>query len=54
MKPQTDIDFASMNPMVVPTVPGDVIIFSDYLLHGGAKTAGTRTRVNLELSIMLL
>lgn len=54
MKPQTDINFDELNPQIVPTDPGTVIIFSDYLLHGGAKTAGQHTRVNLEFSIMLL
>lgn len=53
MKPCPDVDFSGMKKFLIPTKPGDAVIFSDDLLHGGTVTSGETTRVNLEWSVML-
>lgn len=40
-------------PVLIPAQPGDVLIFNDDLLHGGAVNRGDKTRVSLEFTIFV-
>lgn len=53
MKPQFDEDEAALNPQIVPTAPGDVVVFHDALLHGGAPNRGSLTRVSFEFTAFI-
>lgn len=52
VKPQIDLDESELDTMIFESDPGDVIIFNDRLLHGGA-VGGTRTRVSLECTLFV-
>ena len=38
---------------LIQTKPGDVIIFDDNLLHGGALNKGKNTRVSIEFTMIV-
>jgi hypothetical protein len=38
---------------LVPTAPGQAVLFNDRLLHGGAVNAGTTSRVSVEITFIL-
>ena len=40
------------NMKLVPTKPGDLIIFNDDLLHGGALNKSKNTRVSVEFTLI--
>lgn len=48
VKPQIDEDESQLNAVLLPTQPGDVVIFHDDLLHAGALNLGQMTRVSME------
>ena len=50
-KPVFDEDNKDINAHLVPTKPGNAIIFSYDLLHGGVQTLGNHCRVSLEFTI---
>ena len=52
-KPQIDEDESQLDIRLVPTKPGDTIVFHDNLLHGGALNNGQHTRVSLEFTIFV-
>lgn len=41
------------NLQLLPTRPGDVVLFSNRLLHGGAANHGLETRVSLEFTLLV-
>ena len=51
LKPQIDEDVEAMDVRLVPTEPGDAIVFHHDLLHRGAVNAGARMRVSLEFTL---
>jgi hypothetical protein len=40
-------------PILINTPPGNMIIFSDRTLHGGAPNRGLKTRVSAEITLLL-
>lgn len=52
-KPQIDEDESQLDIRLVPTKPGDAIVFHDNLLHGGALNNGRCTRVSLEFTMFV-
>ena len=52
-KPLIDVSEGSLNPVFFKGEPGDVIIFHDKLLHGGAIGKGENTRVSLEFTMFV-
>ena len=53
LKPQIDVKEEELAIELFHSQPGDAIVFNHKLLHGGAVTAGSRTRVSLELTIFV-
>jgi transketolase len=53
VKPQIDEDENELHPILVPTQPGDALVFNDSLLHGGAHNEGQTTRVSFELTMFV-
>lgn len=53
MKPQLDEDERQLNPILLPTRPGDAVVFNDGLLHGGAYNSGETTRVSFEFTMFV-
>ena len=51
-KPVLDSDPLKLNQELIPTQPGQCIIFDDNLLHGGAITRARSTRISLELTLI--
>jgi hypothetical protein len=43
----------SHSPILINTPPGNMIIFSDRTLHGGAPNRGLKTRVSAEITLLL-
>lgn len=43
----------NINPKLVDTNLGDVIIFDDNLIHGGAINNGEKTRVSFEFTLVI-
>ena len=50
-KPVFDENNKNIKALLVPTKPGNAIIFSYDLLHGGVQTIGNHCRVSLEFTI---
>lgn len=38
--------------MLLPTRPGNVVLFNDHLLHGGAVNRGSKTRISVEITLI--
>lgn len=53
MKPCIDEDIEKLPIQLVPTKPGDAIVFHDKLLHGGAINKGMQTRVSIEFTMFV-
>lgn len=53
LKPQIDENEADLPIELLPTEPGDVVIFHDDLVHGGAENRGSTTRVSLEFTLLV-
>jgi hypothetical protein len=53
LKPQIDEDEDTLNAILLPTRPGDAVVFNDGLLHGGAYNTGETTRVSFELTMFV-
>jgi|TARA_B110000467_G_C18172872_1_gene396182 hypothetical protein len=52
-KPVIDVAEDSLNRLYFESNPGDIIIFHDKLLHGGAIGRGNSTRVSLEFTMFV-
>ena len=50
-KPVLDENVADLHMQLLPLSPGQMVLFHDALLHGGAVNRGTRCRVSLEMTI---
>ena len=51
-KPILEMQEKDINPILVPSIPGQAIIFHDDLLHGGALNKGQTTRVSAEFTLL--
>jgi Phytanoyl-CoA dioxygenase (PhyH) len=52
MKPQIDEDVDTLGAQLMPTDPGDLLIFNEGTLHGGALNRGGQTRVSAEITMV--
>ena len=52
MKPLLLDKVDSLDMKLLTTKPGDVIIFNDNLIHGGALNKGEKTRVSVEFTLL--
>ncbi len=50
-KPVLDEDEAALRMELLPLAPGELVLFHDGLLHGGAPNAGAACRVSLEMTV---
>ena len=50
-KPVFDEYAAGLSPILLNTPPGNGVVFSYHLLHGGAPTAGDVSRVSIEFTL---
>lgn len=53
VKPQLDEREEDLDIRLIPTEPGDAVVFHDRLLHGGALNQGEMTRVSFELTMFV-
>ena len=53
IKPRIVADESELSSHLVPTEPGDVIMFNDNLLHAGALNRGKQTRVSFEFALFI-
>jgi hypothetical protein len=51
-KPVLDENEDELRLQLLPLKPGDMVLFHDRLLHGGAVNRGAKCRVSLELTIL--
>jgi hypothetical protein len=51
-KPVLEEDEAELDMQLLPLRPGEMVLFHDDLLHGGAVNRGARCRVSVELTIL--
>lgn len=50
-KPVLDENVAELNMQLLNLVPGEMVMFHDWLLHGGVVNRGQKCRVSIELTI---
>jgi hypothetical protein len=52
MKPIIDEDVATLGAELMLTEPGNMLIFNDGIVHGGAVNRGDQTRVSIEITMV--
>ncbi len=52
-KPILDEDLSTINAKLIPTEPGNMLIFNENVLHGGVVNQGEKTRVSAEITMVL-
>jgi hypothetical protein len=52
LKPVLDEDEDELDMKLLPLRPGEMVLFHDDLLHGGAVNRGVRCRVSVELTVL--
>ncbi len=52
-KPILDEDISQIEAKLIPTEPGNLLIFNENVLHGGALNRGEKTRVSAEITLVL-
>jgi hypothetical protein len=52
MKPVIDEDIATIGAELMLTEPGNMLIFNEGILHGGAVNKGDQTRVSVEITMV--
>lgn len=52
-KPVIQENIDNLEGKLVPTTPGNLLIFNERLLHGGALNRGEMTRVSCEITVVL-
>ena len=52
-RPSLDEHLGDYARHLVPTAPGQAILFNENLLHGGAVNAGTASRISVEMTFIL-
>lgn len=53
IKPQIDVNESEFSIELFRSEPGDLILFGDKLIHGGAKTTGEFCRISLEFTMQV-
>ncbi len=53
VKPCIDEDEAALNPRLLPTAPGQAVVFHDLLIHGGSFNKADSTRVSVEFTLFV-
>ena len=53
IKPKIDEDESNLAAELLHTAPGDVVVFHDKLLHGGALNLGKYCRLSLEFTLFV-
>jgi len=52
-KPIPDEDLSNVGACLISTEPGNLLIFHENILHGGAINLGTKTRVSAEITLVM-
>lgn len=52
-KPIPDEDLGKAGAELIPTDPGNMLIFNENLLHGGVVNTGNKTRVSVEITMLI-
>lgn len=52
-RPVLDEDTSQIEAKLIPTEPGNMLIFNDKVLHGGVINKGSSTRVSAEITLVL-
>jgi hypothetical protein len=52
-RPVPDEDLTTAGATLIPTAPGNVLLFHENILHGGAINCGSATRVSAEITLVL-
>lgn len=52
-KPILDEDPSTIDAKLIPTEPGNMLIFNENVLHGGVVNRGEKTRVSVEITMVL-
>lgn len=53
VKPILDEDLSTIDARLISTEPGNMLIFNENVLHGGAINQGKKTRVSVEITMVL-
>lgn len=53
VKPILDEDPSKIDAKLIPTEPGNMLIFNENVLHGGVVNQGMNTRVSVEITMVL-
>lgn len=51
-KPRIDEDPSILNATLIPTEPGNLLIFNENLLHGGIVNGSDKTRISAEITMV--
>ena len=52
-RPILDEDLSKIDAKLIPTEPGNMLIFNENVLHGGVVNRGEKTRVSVEITMVL-
>lgn len=52
-RPMLDEDISKIDAQLIPTEPGNMLIFNENVLHGGVINKGKYTRVSVEITMVL-
>jgi hypothetical protein len=52
-RPYLDKNEQNVNATLIPTEPGNLLIFNENMLHGGVVNRGDKTRVSAELTMVI-
>lgn len=52
-RPQLEEDLTMLEAPLIPVEPGNMILFNENVLHGGAINLGNQTRVSAEITMVL-
>lgn len=53
LKPLPDDDLSNVGARLIPTEPGNMLLFNENTLHGGVVNQGSYTRVSVEITLVL-
>ena len=52
-RPKPDEDLSQAGAKLIPTEPGNLLIFNEGILHGGVVNQGDKTRVSAEITMVI-
>ncbi len=53
LKPLPDDDLSNVGARLIPTEPGNMLLFNENTLHGGVVNQGQYTRVSVEITLVI-